>query len=259
LFPNRFIALIMKIIPSKIVYLNTVDSTNNYAANYVLEHGLLGGTVILAFEQTKGRGQRGANWSSEEGASLTFSVILDTSMVPVTKQFVVSQFVALAIERFLSSFLKKNDVAIKWPNDILVDEQKICGVLIESVAQGSKLSHSIIGIGLNVNQKNFTDLPFATSLLKLAGQDFELDEVLNNLLAHLNAQYIKLLQGKDAEISAAYEEKLFGKKEVRKWRYKDTIVAGEVIGVNENGQLQMQLADYGYVVCNLKEVELVRG
>ena len=248
----------MKIIPSKIVYLNTIDSTNNYAANYVLEHGMHNGTVILALEQTAGRGQRGRAWSSVEGASLTFSVLLDTSMVPVSKQFIVSQIVALAIESFLSSFLKKHTIAIKWPNDILVNEQKICGVLIESVSQGSKLGHSIIGVGLNVNQQDFKDLPYATSLLKLAGQDFELDDVLNNLLAHINAQYIKLLQGKHKELIATYEDKLFGKKQVRKWRYKDTIVGGEVIGVNENGQLQMQLADYGYVVCNLKEIELFR-
>ena len=249
----------MKIIPSKIVYLNTVDSTNNYAAKHVINEGLLNGTVIMAFDQTAGKGQRGATWQAEQGNALTISVIIDTSMIGVDRQFVVSQFVALALEKFLNSFLRKQKVSIKWPNDILVDEQKVCGVLIESVSQGKKLSHSIIGIGLNVNQTNFEGLPYATSLQLITGQDFEMEEVMNNLLAHLNAQYINLLKGDIDKLAKEYEAKLFGKNEVRKWRYEEKVVAGEVIGVNKNGQVQMQLADFGYVECNLKEIELIRA
>jgi len=142
-------------IPVKIIHLNTVDSTNNYIANLVQENTIQHGTVVLADYQTNGRGQRGTKWQSVSGENLISSLYLNWQNVNVAEQFRISMLVAIGICKYLRIFGK--EAVIKWPNDILIDKRKICGILIENQTRGEHIISSIIGVGFNVNQTSFPD------------------------------------------------------------------------------------------------------
>ena len=155
-----------------IIWLDTVDSTNDEARRRISDLDNL--SVMSAFAQTSGRGQRGNIWSSKAGENLTFSIVVkyaDSSLkshntlpqVRAIDQFTISEITALTVVDLLSSH--GINAKIKWPNDIYVGNRKICGILIEHSLKDAFLSTSIIGIGLNVNQTCFDPtLPNPTSM-----------------------------------------------------------------------------------------------
>lgn len=143
-----------------IIWLEEVDSTNEEARRRISDIDNL--SVLSSFRQTAGRGQRGNRWSSAPGENLTFSVVLKYAL-QADRQFVISELAALSVVDFLAEY--DIDARIKWPNDIYVGNRKICGILIENALRGGRLSHSIVGIGLNVNQTVFDpSLPNPTSI-----------------------------------------------------------------------------------------------
>ncbi len=145
-----------------IKWYNKIDSTN-LQAHRELENAP-DGTVWVADFQTAGRGQRGNSWESTEGVNLLFTVLLRPDFLPVADQFTISQITALAIVKYLEG--KGLQPKIKWPNDIYINDKKICGILIEHTLCGANLSASILGIGININQTLFeSDAPNPTSLL----------------------------------------------------------------------------------------------
>ena len=140
----------MEQIGRKIVRLESVDSTNNYTANLIKSGELVHGSVIMAVEQTNGRGQMGAEWLVKPGENLTFSIFLDNVNLSVDNQFFLTRLVSVSLIDFLANF--NIPAMIKWPNDLFVNDKKIAGVLIENNVSGSFIQKSIIGIGLNVNE-----------------------------------------------------------------------------------------------------------
>ena len=152
-----------------IMWLKSVDSTNEAARRHISDIDNL--SVLSALEQTKGRGQRGNSWSSNVGENLLFSIVLKFSpedssqtFLEARDQFVLNEIAALSVVNFLRSH--EIIAQIKWPNDIYVGSRKICGILIENSLRGNRLSSSIIGIGLNINQRNFNvNLPNPTSMV----------------------------------------------------------------------------------------------
>lgn len=179
-----------------IIWLDSVDSTNEEARRHIDEFDNL--SVLSVMSQSCGRGQRGNSWLSEPGKNLLFSIVLkysdglgDTDLTPPVQaydQFVISQLTSLAVVDLLASH---GIVArIKWPNDIYVGDRKICGMLIENAVRGKRLHTSIIGIGLNVNQRNFdVNLPNPTSMIlareENTGMDseaFDLNELLEEFM-----------------------------------------------------------------------------
>ena len=144
-----------------IIWLGSTDSTNEEARRRISDIDNL--SVLSALEQTSGRGQRGNTWSSAPGENLTFSIVLKFSIpgnireiLPAVKaydQFILTEIASLSVVDFLSRH--HIEAKIKWPNDIYIGRRKICGMLIENSIRGSHLSSSIIGIGLNINQRNF--------------------------------------------------------------------------------------------------------
>ena len=156
-----------------IIWLESVDSTNEEAKRHISDIDNL--SVLSALEQTAGRGQRGNRWTSAPGENLMFSIVLKFScdpagsshgllhQLPARDQFVLNEITSLAVVDFLS--MHGISAKIKWPNDIYVGSKKICGILIENCLRGSGVSSSIIGIGLNINQRNFNvNLPNPTSM-----------------------------------------------------------------------------------------------
>lgn len=150
-----------------IIWLESIDSTNDEARRRLPELDNL--SVLSARQQTAGRGQRGNTWTSEPGDNLTFSIVLKYGSGALTQiravdQSAISEITALSVVDLLSSHGIGSK--IKWPNDIYAGDRKICGILIEHSVRDACLSSSIIGVGLNVNQKEFNPaLPNPTSML----------------------------------------------------------------------------------------------
>ena len=150
-----------------IIWLQSVDSTNEEAKRHISDIDNL--SVLSAWEQTAGRGQRGNTWTSNAGENLMFSIVLKSPVLMAEDHFALNEIAALSVADFLSTYGIKAE--IKWPNDIYVGEKKICGILIENSFRGKTIPSSIIGIGLNINQRNFNvNLPNPTSMV-LCRQD----------------------------------------------------------------------------------------
>ena len=155
-----------------IIWLASTDSTNEEAKRRISDIDNL--SVVSALEQTSGRGQRGNQWYSAPGQNLLFSIVLKSPSLIAKNHFALNEMAALSVTDFLSAYGIKAE--IKWPNDIYVGEKKICGILIENSFLGNAISSSIIGIGLNINQRNFNvSLPNPTSLVLCSAQDEPLD------------------------------------------------------------------------------------
>lgn len=155
-----------------IIWLASTDSTNEEAKRRISDIDNL--SVVSALEQTSGKGQRGNQWYSAPGQNLLFSIVLKSPSLVAKNHFALNEMAALSVTDFLSAYGIKAE--IKWPNDIYVGEKKICGILIENSFLGNAISSSIIGIGLNINQRNFNvSLPNPTSLVLCSAQDEPLD------------------------------------------------------------------------------------
>ena len=155
-----------------IIWLESVDSTNEEAKRHISDIDNL--SVLSALEQTAGRGQRGNKWTSNTGENLMFSIVLKDPKISARDQFVLNEIASLAVVDFLS--MHGISARIKWPNDIYVGLKKICGILIENSLHGTAISSSIIGIGLNINQRNFNvNLPNPTSMVLCRAEDGPFD------------------------------------------------------------------------------------
>ena len=177
-----------------IKWIDSVDSTNNEAKRRI--ESLSGLSVIAAYNQTAGRGQRGNTWLSAPGKNLTFSVVFkygDDQLrnLNAADQHVINDIISSSIVELLSKY--GIDSRIKLPNDIYVGNRKICGILIEHCVCGADLLYSVIGVGLNVNQTEFdTSLPNPTSMkLEIDLEEINLQSLLDELLAILS-QHIQM-------------------------------------------------------------------
>lgn len=168
--------------------LTIIDSCAS--TNSALPRDAAHGDALMALEQTAGRGQRGNTWEAEPRKNISLSLMLRPSELPATRQFEVSEAVALGVVDLLDS-LGIDDVKVKWPNDIYVANRKICGILIENALSGPMISRSIAGIGLNVNQTVFrSDAPNPVSIKQLTGRDHDIRDLaarmINNILRRLD-------------------------------------------------------------------------
>ncbi|MDB4088037.1 biotin--[acetyl-CoA-carboxylase] ligase [Flavobacteriales bacterium] len=245
-------------IGKKIIELESVDSTNNYLSKYINETNVLNGSVILAHNQTKGRGQRGNQWESEDGKNLTFSIYLKTNFISINNNFLLSMAVCNALHELVLNHCENTE--IKWPNDILVSGKKIAGILIENTLKGVNLNYSIIGIGLNVNQSKYNQNNLATSLLLESKIEQDKQVLLNNYFKYLEIQIRKLELNKIEEIKMYYFSNLIGfKTELDYLIVKDNIqVKGEIINVKNNGFLVMKINRKEIREFEMKEVKLLK-
>jgi len=243
-----------------IIKLNAIDSTNTYLKQI---SGISKGrsakdyTTVTANFQTHGKGQMGENWSSEASKNLICSIFKDSSKVLIKNQFYISIVTSLAIMKTLQHFSVQK-LNIKWPNDILSENKKICGILIENVIKNNKLQASIIGIGLNVNQTNFKDLPKASSLKIITGRVFNLDELLSHILKNLKYYFAYLEKGEFNNLKKEYESMLFKKDKPATFidAYGE-MFSGFIKGISSTGKLQVELEDVVLKEFDLKEVKLL--
>ena len=212
-------------------WFNSLDSTNNVALSHLQE--IPSGTVIAAREQTAGRGQRGNTWFTEPGKNLTFSIVLKPEGLKAGDAHLLNYLASVAVAEFLEGY--GVSCCIKWPNDIYVGRKKICGILVENSLSGGCVAASVIGIGININQTQFSQLANATSLSLVTGKEYVLEECLEAFMAVFES-----LQPRLSSISEVYTSRLF-QKGVQA-RYVDYLrgneeFTGTILGVSPDGRL----------------------
>ena len=215
-------------------------STNVLMKELIWTMDLPEGFVVRTDFQTKGKGQGTNRWESAKGKNLLFSLLLRPVHIPIEEQFLISQFVSLGIIDSLCSLFPEaaKGFSIKWPNDIYWHNQKIGGILIENAWQGGKISTSVIGIGLNVNQKQFySDAPNPVSLLQISGKRFSRKALLKNILIAIADYYLNL----DTEmIRKNYHQALFRNEGLYSYQSDNLIFDAEIVGVANDGKLMLK-------------------
>ncbi len=241
----------------KIIKLDAIPSTNALLREKSTKEKLDDYTIVMARKQTAGRGQMGTSWESEEGKNITISVFKKISCLRNHEQFYISMAVSLSLLQAIRGFYLPK-LSIKWPNDILSDSEKIGGILIENVIRKRSLDAAIIGIGLNVNQITFKGLPSASSLKKIMGIHFSLDEVLARILSNLTA-YATRLEERDFEgLHQEYHHHLFRKDKPSTFKGLDNqIFMGFIKGVSPQGKLKVLMEDEVLKEFGLKELKLL--
>ena len=240
-----------------IIKLNAIDSTNTYLKELSAKQTVANFTVVVAENQTNGRGQRAANWEAEEGKNLTFSVLVKDVLLNVEEVFNLNIIVAVSLfQTFIQ--LKISYLAIKWANDILADKKKICGILIENQFKSGSEILSIVGIGINVNQENFINLPQATSLKNCTNQEFNKDEILLLFLNQFQSNLNLYKNEGAAYFWNLYHENLFKKDAPMAFENADKVkFMGSIKQVLPNGLLQLELEDDSLQLFDIKQLKML--
>jgi BirA family biotin operon repressor/biotin-[acetyl-CoA-carboxylase] ligase len=232
------------IIGKPILQFDTLDSTNDYAKHLLANNTPKDGTVILADYQSKGRGQQSNIWLSERGDNLLFSIILFPKSLLAENQFYINMAVCQGIVQGLQYLYEIPELKIKWPNDIMIGDKKLCGILIENAIVGSKLKYVIVGIGMNILQTECKGLDAATSLKQyLLHAYIEKERVLESVLLGIERSYLKLIKGNFAEIKQNYLQYLYrfdGNNHDFEWNNK--VHKAAIIDVLGDGRLKVKEA-----------------
>ena len=234
----------------EIIHLSDVDSTNNFAAKLLLENLCQNGAVIMADVQTQGKGQRGNVWLSESRKNLLTSFIFKPDNLSAEKQSVLTWATSLSLLKTLRKF--NIEAKIKWPNDIYVREKKIAGILIENHLQGLKITCSIIGIGMNINQTLFENLN-ATSLLLETNKIIEPRNFLDILLTEMNAHFDLVNSYNLSSLKTNYEFNLFQINELKEYEDEFGKFSGKIVGTTAEGKILIEKSD-SIRAYDLKEV-----
>lgn len=221
------------------IELEKTDSTNQYAQELITREHPVEGTAILTYNQVSGKGQRGASWESEPFKNLTFSVILHPHFISSKDSFQLSKAVALGVYDYVSSILGE-PTKIKWPNDIYYREKKLGGILIENTLRGNTILHSVVGIGLNINQTLFESTPLAASLKSLTGKDFNTSDCFVQLCKAIEVRYLQLKTFKYDILNGEYLESLFGFGEIRTYKAGEKIFKAKIKGISPEGKLILE-------------------
>lgn len=175
----------------EIIELAETRSTNTYLST--IATGSRHGSVVIAHTQAAGRGQRGNHWEAAPGENITMSLLLRPQYVRPAGQFVISQAVSVAIVKVLRRYIHSGNISVKWPNDIYVDDKKICGILIENTLSGSSIDYSIVGIGINVNQSQFvSDAPNPVSMSQLTGRRYPIRKIAEEFVNEILNEFEKI-------------------------------------------------------------------
>lgn len=223
------------------IRLQSTASTNTYALELLTEKPHEG-TLITAEYQESGRGQTGNTWVTPPETNLLLSLIYFPRFLPLSNMFSLSKAVSLGVQTAIQSFLPAANVQIKWPNDLLINHRKVAGILIENQLEGTILKASVIGIGLNVNQENFPPEleATATSMRRFAEASLNREDVLQRMLENIEARYLQLKNGKQAQLDRDYYDNLFGYQEPIRLQDEAGDFEGMIVGVDQNGKLAVQ-------------------
>lgn len=233
------------------------DSTNTFLRDLFREDSSIENCCVMTNKQTAGKGQMGAKWTTEEGKNLTCSILLNNLTLALDQQFKISALAAIGIIKALSK-LNVPKLTVKWPNDILAEQQKICGILIENILQNNVVKASIIGIGLNVNQTNFEGLPQASSLKLQTGIEYDLDYMLKTIVEEVEKEILSALQLPMNEVIKRYKSYLFRLEKPSMFQFPDgKKEPGIIKNISKQGHLEVMFEDAILKSFEVKEIKLL--
>lgn len=216
------------------------------------------GDVLLTDFQSAGRGLANNSWESENGKNLLVSFFLKPENLEADKQFYLNIAVSLSVYHTVKHFINSESVTIKWPNDIYVDQQKIAGILISHTIMGSSIEHSVVGIGLNVNQQVFlSDAPNPVSMIHFLKKEISKEDCLLILIEKMNRYYSMLDTGHFQELHNQYTSALFRLEQWRDYLYQTEKIRARIINVLPLGQIELETTEGQIILCNFKEIEFV--
>ncbi len=242
------------LIGSHTVFFEETTSTNDSLKLLYSSESLPEGAVIHASYQAEGRGQQESRWESEPGKNLLMSVLLIPNFLHADEQLWLNVCICLALRETVEQ-LSKKAAFIKWPNDIYAGHKKIAGILIENVLQGTKIKHTIVGIGLNVNQTEFHTHK-ASSLAFLAGKPLVLSEVRDLVCEKLEHFYSLLRQKQWASLWSLYHQFLYGRGEMAYFKLNGETLEAQILGLDKQGRLHLLINDEVRSFAN-KEIEFL--
>ncbi|HQE33990.1 MAG TPA: biotin--[acetyl-CoA-carboxylase] ligase [Flavobacterium alvei] len=240
----------------KLIKLDAIDSTNEFLKGLSSNQSLENFTVVTAENQTKGKGQMGAVWESEPSKNLIMSVLISDFVTDINQIFDINIAVSLAVIQVFEDF-NIPELSIKWPNDIMSYNKKIGGILIENSIKNGGNINSIVGLGLNVNQMNFENLPKASSLAVICNTTFDKEEILLEIIESLK-QNIKSWNQKSDLLWSEYSNKLYKKgipmpfEDQNKQNFM-----GIIQGVTSIGKLEILLENDAIAEFGIKEIQML--
>lgn len=240
-----------------IIKLDAIDSTNDFLKDLGRSRMLDNFTVVCATRQTKGKGQMGAKWESESGKNITVSILIKNLITNIADIYVLNIAIALSIIAVLEQF-KIDNLAIKWPNDIMAGSKKIGGILIENSIKADKNIESVVGIGLNVNQVIFYDLVKATSMALILGHEVNLDIIIAKIVTEIQFNYNNIVAHKEYDLWLLYHKNLFkinvpiAFENTRKQQFM-----GIIQGVTKTGKLQVLDDNDAIKLFGIKEIKML--
>ncbi|MDP4267237.1 MAG: biotin--[acetyl-CoA-carboxylase] ligase [Bacteroidota bacterium] len=241
--------------------MDVVNSTNEFAAELLAkENKIYEGTIILANSQTAGKGQRGNTWESHYGKNLTFSIILFPVFLKINQPFMLNKAISLAVNDFIESIFHHSSLithhSIKWPNDIYVGSCKIAGILIENAYLGNTFKHSIIGMGININQETFSsNIPNPISLKMLTGKDYNIEGLLSELEICIQKRYHQLKSGDFTNIDQDYLNSIYKYGISSEYIYRGEKITAHITGIDPTGSLILLNEDTGEIIkSEFKEI-----
>lgn len=240
----------------KILHFDEINSTNVFLYDKISENNDISDMVVVAAHQTAGRGMDKNRWESEAGKNLLFSIALNVNFLEAENQFKISQAVSVAIVETLSQFVDDKRLFIKWPNDIYFGDKKLAGMLIQNTIEGRMMGVSIIGMGLNVNQIEFSkDIPNPISLKMISGRDFDLDNLLNLLVSSIKTK-VESLRDKENqnEINEKYVSRSYRFGIWSDYFYQNQVKSMIIRGFDKYGRLLLHDKEGAEIVCDVKEL-----
>ncbi|WP_255036841.1 biotin--[acetyl-CoA-carboxylase] ligase [Lacihabitans soyangensis] len=236
-----------------LIFLPSCHSTNDIANEIIQNKEFIDGTVILTDHQTAGRGQRGNAWESNIGQNILMSLIVKTTFLSLEKSFDLSITVAVSVLEALQTLGIQN-TSIKWPNDLYINEKKTGGILIENSISGNKMSHSIVGIGINVNQTKFENIRATSLCLELKQEQVSREIIVEKICESIESNLELLKSGSFKKIKEKYLLNLFGKDQLRVFKSEKGIFEGEIVGISDQGHLKI-ISQNEEKYYNIKEIE----
>jgi BirA family transcriptional regulator, biotin operon repressor / biotin---[acetyl-CoA-carboxylase] ligase len=238
---------------TELLILDKTSSTNQYLLKQLAETGMESGAAVVTFTQSNGRGQKGNKWLSEPEKNISYSLVIKPDFIPARNQFLLSEFVSLTVKALLDEYTK--EITIKWPNDIYHKNSKIGGILIENKLEGSLIAHSVIGIGLNINQTVFPkELPNPVSLSQITGIQYDLKKLAEKLHRRLITAFEHLNTDNESDIRKYYLNSLYRRDGFHLYKDSKGEFKARILDINAHGQLILEPEEGAAREYDFKEV-----
>lgn len=239
-----------------LVKLNAIPSTNDYLKKLAQLGSVKNFTCVVAENQTKGRGQMGAEWTVEEGKNLTFSIYIEDVILDISEIYLLNVAIAVSLYNVLKS-QKIAKLSVKWPNDIMAENKKIGGILIENTLKGDGSITSIVGVGLNVNQKQFGNMPTASSMSVVAARVFDKEMLLEEIVREIEKTVVSM-NNNAMMLWSTYKSHLFKKDVPMAFEIANgSRFMGIIKDVSPQGLLVVESEDNGLQYYNIKEIKML--